>query len=137
LQIRFAGGPDDVAAAYPRLAAALDAAGVGGKCRYRVELVFDEIVTNIVHHGAPEGRTLQIFVAFEARGDVVELTFEDDGIPFDSSAPTPQPVLNSLDEVQIGGFGLILVRESASELRYTRTAEGRNRLVVVVPRDTV
>jgi anti-sigma regulatory factor (Ser/Thr protein kinase) len=124
-KLQFDGNAEAAAGAYPRLIAALDAANLDAPCRYGVELVFDEVVTNIVHYGSPEGRSLAIDVTVAVHDDAVEMTFEDDGIAFDSSVPTTAPV---------GGFGLILVRKAVTELRYGRTPEGRNRLVAIVPR---
>jgi serine/threonine-protein kinase RsbW len=135
MQIRFAGRPEDIAGAYARVAEALDAADLDGACRYKVELVFDEVVSNIVHYGAPDGRILDICFALEVRSDEVGMTFDDDGVVFDSSALTPRPVSTSLEEAQIGGFGLILVHKMVSSLQYARTIEGRNRLLVTVRRD--
>ncbi len=135
LQLRFSGDAAAAASAYPRLSSALDAAGIDGGCRYRIDLVFDEIVTNIVHYGAPDGRALEIGVTLEIGDDSVRMTFEDDGIPFDSSVLTWKPASSSLEDATIGGFGLMLVRKSVSELGYARTPEGRNRLSVAVRRD--
>lgn len=134
VKIRFAGTHAGFANAFARLRAALDAERLEGAVRYDAELVFEEIVANIVSHGARNGRHAEVCVTLETRPDSIALIFSDDGVPFDPRG-RPDPVIpKSLEEAGIGGFGLMLVRHAASSLDYKRTADERNRLTVVVPR---
>jgi len=119
--------------AFDDLRVALDAQPLDPGARFNVELVFEEIVANIVRHGAPPGRTAAIRVSFAVEPDVLVMTFEDDGIAFDPRRrPDPVPA-KSLDEAEEGGLGLMMVRRAASALDYERTAGGLNRLVVRLP----
>ncbi len=103
--------------------------------RFRVELVFEEIVANIVRYAArPAGET-HVEVLLETGPDVITLTFDDDGVAFDpcsraagSSADVPRPA--NLDEAPDGGFGLLMVHRTASKMSYRRTADARNHLTV-------
>lgn len=134
VEIRFPGTHEGFARGFERLRAALDSEGLAGATRYAAELVFEEIVANIVGHGAPDGHPLEVRFVLEAQPDSIILTFDDNGLPFDPRG-RPDPVIpKSLAEARIGGFGLMLVRHAASSLDYVRTAEARNRLTVVVPR---
>lgn len=113
----------------------LDGCALRAELRFRVELVFEEVVANIVRHGArPSGET-HIEVMLEAGPDVVTLTFDDDGVAFDpcsgaaaGGAGAAHPA--NLEEAPDGGFGLILARRAASEMRYRRTPDARNHLTV-------
>lgn len=134
VQIRFAGDSAGFARGFARLHEALDRERLHSVPRYNVELVFEEIVSNIIHYGAEDGHTLDVCVVLDARTDEIVLTFDDNGIAFDSAACTVPPVASSLEEAKIGGFGLFLVRRAVSSLDYCRTAEGRNRLTVAVRR---
>jgi serine/threonine-protein kinase RsbW len=134
VEIRFAGTHEGFARGFERLRAALDAERLEGATRYDAELVFEEIVANIVGHGARNGREPDVQVSLEARPDSIVLIFSDDGVPFDPRG-RPDPVIpKSLAEAKIGGFGLMLVRHAASSLDYVRTADDCNCLTVVVPR---
>ncbi len=114
---------------------ALDGSGLGADLRFRVELVFEEIVANIVRHGVrPAGET-QIEVMLDAHPDVITLTFADDGVAFDPCSPAaavradaPRPA--NLEEAPDGGFGLMMVRRAASKMSYRRTADARNHFTV-------
>jgi serine/threonine-protein kinase RsbW len=134
VEIRFPGTHQGFAQAFVRLRRILQGANLDCAPRYNAELVFEEIVANIVNYGAADGRELDVRVTLESRADSLVLTFEDDGVQFDPRGhPDPVPA-KSLDEAKVGGFGLMLVRRAASALEYLRTAEGRNRLTVTVPR---
>jgi serine/threonine-protein kinase RsbW len=134
VKIRFAGTHAGFARGFARLRAALDAERLEGAARYDVELVFEEIVANIVGHGARNGREPDVRVTLEAHPDSIVLIFDDDGVAFDPRG-LPDPVkAKSLEEAKVGGFGLMLVRHAASSLDYERTADDQNRLTVVVPR---
>ena len=113
---------------------ALDAVRLDGATRYNAELVFEEVVANVVGHGAPDGHALEVRFALEIRADSIILTFDDNGVPFDPRGRADPPPQKSLDEARIGGYGLMLVRHAASSLDYLRTNEGHNRLIVRLPR---
>jgi serine/threonine-protein kinase RsbW len=134
VEIRFPGTHQGFALGFERARSALDAVPLDGATRYNAELVFEEIVANIVGHGAPDGHPLEVRFTLEAHADSIILTFDDNGVPFDPRGrPDPLPQ-KSLDEARIGGYGLMLVRHAASSLDYLRTAEGHNRLTVKLPR---
>ena len=95
--------------------------------------MFEEITANIIAHGAPDGRQLEVCVTLQAQGDSILVIFEDNGVPFDPRTRPDPPPQKSLEEARIGGYGLMLVRHAASSLDYLRTAEGCNRLTVRLP----
>lgn len=132
--IRFPGTHDGFAQAFDRFREALDAEEMTGTARFNTELVFEEMIANIISHGAKAGRELAVAVTLEAHADSIVLTFEDDGVPFDPCAYTPPVRTNLLDETQIGGFGLILVRHAAKSIDYVRTVAGQNRVSVTLSR---
>jgi anti-sigma regulatory factor (Ser/Thr protein kinase) len=132
--MRFPGTLEDFERAFTALRRALDPQPIGPATRYNVELVFEEIVANIVRYGATGGRRVEVLATLELGPDSISLTFEDDGIPFD-----PRPCVDAPPEARQGegGFGLMLVHRAASSLAYLRTPEGRNRLTVTLPRVVV
>ena len=103
VEIRFPGTHEGFARAFARLREALDAAGLDGAARYNVELVFEEIVANIVKHGAPDGHELEVRVTLQAGRDSMSLTFEDNGVSFDPRTAHPLPP-RSLDDGRINAF---------------------------------
>jgi serine/threonine-protein kinase RsbW len=99
--------------------------------RYRCELVFDEIVSNIIRHGyADDNQEHRISVTVAVEGDRVELHFEDDGVAFDPRQPVPAREVPP--DTDYGGRGLVLLRSVAERIDYERTPQQRNRLRVTV-----
>jgi len=137
LEIRFPGTHAGFGNAFERLRSMLDEHHLDAVTRYNTELVFEEIVANLVKHAAPTDRDLDVRVILEPRNDAILLTFEDDGKPFDPREHLVRERPNAYADGQIGGYGLVLVRRAASAFGYLRTPEGRNRLTVTVPRGTL
>ena len=104
----------------------------------RLEVIFEEVVSNTVRHGFEPGSEQSIQVKAEACGERLELVFEDDGTPFDPlRAKAPEP-FQSLETARLGGLGIPLVTRLSTALRYERpaaTAAGfapTNRLSVTI-----
>jgi len=105
--------------------------GAGARMVYATELVLEEWLTNVFAHG--RGTRVELKATAIPDGDF-ELRFEDDGIAFDPSAQ-PQPErARSLDELQPGGFGLVLIRRFSRSWRYARE-QGRNVMVMRITDD--
>jgi serine/threonine-protein kinase RsbW len=139
VEIRFPGTHAGFAEGFEQLCSVLDAQRVDSVRRYKTELLFEELVANIIEYGATDGRELDVRVTLEPQGDSIVLTFDDNGPPFDprrsASAAQPQP---RPPDSKAGGFGLMLVHRAASSIDYLRTADGRNRLTVTVnPSNTI
>ena len=132
--MRFAATLEDFERAFTGLRGALDGQSLGAAARYNVELVFEEILANILRHGATDGHKLDVLVMLELAPDSISLTFEDDGAAFDPRTPAHPPPRSREGG---GGFGLMLVQRVAGSIAYLRTPEGRNRLTVTLPREAV
>lgn len=124
--LRFPGTTAGFRDAVTALRLILDARALHPRLRHDLELVFDEIVTNIVNHGRPTG-DVDVTVRF---GGETTLIFEDDGVAFDPRAQPPPPVVKRRKDLRIGGLGIVLVRDLSARFDYERTAEGRNRLTI-------
>lgn len=131
-EMRFPGTREGFGQAFTRFRELLEAEQLDAAARYNTELVFEEIVANLVKHAAAPDRELDVRVIVESRPDAIRLSFEDDGKPFDPRNYSDRAQIPVQERV--GGFGLQLVRRAASALEYVRTPEGRNRLTVTVPR---
>jgi anti-sigma regulatory factor (Ser/Thr protein kinase) len=110
---------------------ALDDYSLTGPARYRCELVFEEVVTNVIRHGHRDESAHRVRVALDGRNGKIVIRFEDDGRPFDPTKPAlgaRQPDRASSD----GGHGLLLIRTAAESLEYERTVDDRNRLTVTI-----
>ena len=88
---------------------------------WKLRVVLDEVIANIVAHGAPPARIPEIEAWFRRTGDVVELVIADNGQPFDPLAHQAPDVSLPLDAREPGGLGIVLVRALMDDVSYTRT----------------
>ena len=128
----FSGTRAGFGRAFADLRRTLDQRELPQKARCECELVFEEVVTNILRHAYRDDREHDITVSLDFPDSAIVMQFEDDGVPFDPSKHRPATQSGSILDVQIGGRGLTLLHAAASRLEYTRTADHRNRLTVTV-----
>jgi len=123
---------DAYAKASAELRGALDTRRLPPGPRYKVELVFEEIVSNIIRHGCGRNDhcTVEVSVGFGA-GTVV-LEFQDDGQPFDPRDYAVADVPQALEDAGHGGLGLLLVRKASASIDYERTGQDLNHLTVTI-----
>jgi anti-sigma regulatory factor (Ser/Thr protein kinase) len=128
--------PNDRAALEPTRLALLDFLApheISAKTRFRIELILEEVLMNLVWHAFADGLRHQIEITVQLTPDEVSLQFDDGGLafnPLEAAAPArPQ----TLGEAVPGGLGLMLLKRYASQLVYERMAD-RNHLTVSVER---
>ena len=105
------------------------AARLSAACRGDLDLVLEELVTNIVTHGYGPDRQDCIYAAMRQRGVVVEVTLCDRAPAFDPLARSTAVIPATLDAAPVGGVGIALVRRLTSGGRYRRVA-GCNVLIL-------
>lgn len=113
--------------------ALLQRCGEGAAGVYRMELVLEELLTNIWRHGLRPGDDPMVRVALRVDDDAFTLKLADAGRPFDPTRAEPPPPPTSLDDARIGGLGLMLVRQTCRTMHYERLG-GRNHLTVTLAR---
>src|SRR5262245_23364840 len=116
----------------PGLAAledALRAAGLPDESVLELRLVAEELLVNVADYGHDDGAEHWVRVELELTADRVTLRFEDDGRPFDPLAAPPPDVAAPVEERDVGGLGVHLVRSLVDHAEYAWVA-GRNVLTV-------
>ena len=86
----------------------------------RLEVLFEELVSNIVRHGFERGSSQSIHVRAEKSAEAITLTFEDDGVPFNLLETAPPKPFTDIEAAPVGGLGISLIRKMSSALRYER-----------------
>lgn len=119
--------------AQEELAAFLEQAGMPAPVRYRVRLVVEELVANLMMHGRFAGPPPPVRVEARCAPDEVRLAIEDAAEPFDPRL-TPDPdAAPRLEDETLGGLGLPLVRRMSRILGYHRLPVRWNRTELAVP----
>ena len=98
-----------------------------------VELVLEEAVTNVVRYGYdnPVGHIIDIDLQVDL--DEVQILIVDDGRPFDPLDSGGLLLPDSLEDAQVGGLGLLMIRNTANTMSYERR-DGQNRFLLTVLR---
>jgi sigma-B regulation protein RsbU (phosphoserine phosphatase) len=113
-------------------------AGLSQSIRRKLNLVFDELLNNIISYAFDDAKSHDITLDFELAGNRLSVSIMDDGMPFNPfEADSPDTTLG-LDDRQIGGLGIHLVRSLMDKAIYKRHVN-RNvvTLVKTVPADDV
>ena len=111
--------------------------GWGSNLIFRVNLVLDELASNIIAYGREEGRrSPDIVIEMASREDEVIIEVSDDGRPFNplSDAPPAPAIHENLEAAPVGGLGIHLVKNMVDSMSY-RHEDGRNRVTMTARRE--
>lgn len=92
------------------------------RLQYRLNLICDEIVTNIISYGYGENAEVdsRIEVILSDGPECLDIVISDDGIPF-NPLHKQEPDLNAgIEERRIGGLGIHFVKTLTSKAVYER-----------------
>jgi len=93
---------------------------ISAKGVFRVELILEEAVTNIINYAYvdDEEHTIRVTLLYSDQTLTVEL--RDDGIPFDPLQRPEVQLPKTLEEATEGGLGIHLIRSYVDECNYQR-----------------
>ncbi len=93
----------------------------------KISVAFDELLSNTISYAFRDDAEHEIAVKTELAGNRLTVTISDDGVPFNPlGIQTPDTSL-SLEEREVGGLGIHLVRNMVDDISYQR---GINRNVL-------
>ena len=102
--------------------------GVPGKPLMQLQVALDEIASNVIKYGWPDGGNHELCVRISGRQDRIQVEIVDDGQAFDPrQAPPSEP--KPAGRRQPGGLGIRMVKQLVDRLDYQRVG-GCNRTVI-------
>lgn len=84
---------------------------------YAMNLAVEELFTNIVKYGNPDGGDVDIALGIDDGNLVIEIV-DDDAEPFDPTATQPVDVDKALEARREGGLGIHLIRSIMDYVKY-------------------
>jgi serine/threonine-protein kinase RsbW len=93
------------------------------KYMLQLNLVLDELFTNIISYGYETSSEEQVAVTLTNCGDIIEIIICDSGKPFDPTSAKKPKTDCSLAETPNGGLGIFLVHQYIDTIHYQRTED--------------
>lgn len=103
--------------------------GLPSELVFRLTLVLEEIITNVISYGYEDEMEHEISVRLSWEDPDMKIEVEDDGRPFNPLEAPPPDMVKPLAERPVGGLGIHLVREMMDKLEYRREND-KNLLVL-------
>jgi len=99
--------------------------GIPDRVAWKIDMAFDELLNNIISYAYGDNDKHVIDVKIELYTDKLLVTIADDGIPFNPFSIAAPDTSLSLEEREIGGLGIHLVRNLVDATAYLRSL-GKN-----------
>jgi anti-sigma regulatory factor (Ser/Thr protein kinase) len=96
---------------------------------FDLNLVLEEVFTNIVQHGFMDDQEHRIQISVFYEDGVVIVQVEDDGIPFNLAEAKRPHLRCPLEQRQVGGLGIHLVKRIMDDIVYSR--KGRKNILTM------
>jgi sigma-B regulation protein RsbU (phosphoserine phosphatase) len=94
--------------------------GIPDTIRQKVSIVLDEMLNNIISYAYQDDEEHDIELDIELSGNRLVATIRDEGIPFNPFGLGEPDVAAAVEEREIGGLGIHLVRSVMDEYLYQR-----------------
>ncbi|MBS1536625.1 MAG: ATP-binding protein [Bacteroidetes bacterium] len=88
---------------------------------FAIDLALDELLTNVISYGFPPEESHFIDVTIELTEEEVSVQIIDDGLAFNPLEQDEADTTLSIDEREIGGLGIHLVKKTMNSIEYQRT----------------
>ncbi len=99
------------------------------KIVYALNLSLDEILTNVIYYGYEDTNEHCIIIRISLKDEVLTAEVEDDGRAFNPLEAAKPDLKKPLEERQVGGLGIHLVKNLMDTVAYKRLG-GKNLLVM-------
>jgi sigma-B regulation protein RsbU (phosphoserine phosphatase) len=83
-------------------------------------IVFDELLNNIISYAYTDQEEHLIEIDVQLKNEVISVSILDDGKPFNPLGLNPPDTSLGLEERELGGLGIHLVRKMMDEIQYQR-----------------
>lgn len=99
------------------------------KAQMQIDVAIDEIFSNIANYAYKEGDGLAT-VSYDFSDGKAIISFKDSGMKFNPLEKEEPDVSLSIEEREIGGLGIFIVKKTMDEVKYAYV-DGENVLTIV------
>ena len=104
--------------------------GIEKSLARQLRLAVEEAVVNVIEHAYPVDTEGDITIQVMYDSNTIRILITDYGVAFDPTAKEKPDTSLSVEDRQIGGLGLLLIRELMDSINYERI-DGKNVLTLV------
>jgi sigma-B regulation protein RsbU (phosphoserine phosphatase) len=104
--------------------------GIEKSLAHQLRLAVEEAVVNVIDYAYPMGIEGDITIHILSDGHTIRFQIIDVGVAFDPTAKEKADTTLSIEDRQIGGLGILLVRELMDTINYERV-DGHNVLTLI------
>lgn len=104
--------------------------GIEKSLARQLRLAVEEAVVNVIDYAYPIGSEGDITIKMMSDGHILRFQIIDAGVPFDPTKKEKADTTLSAEDRQIGGLGILLVRELMDSINYERE-DGKNILTLI------
>lgn len=97
-----------------------DVHGLGKRTIFEMNLVLEEVFTNIIAYGHGDKNGHQVQFSLEYNKNYIIIHIEDDGTPFNLLEAEPAKLDTDLEHRSVGGLGIHLIRKLMDNVTYQR-----------------
>lgn len=132
-QIELLNKPEELIRLKEWLNKICDHHGISDKTCFFIELVLEEAVTNVFSYAYEKTEDHRFLVELCLSVSDVSITIKDDGVAFNPLQQQEPVKANSIEDAQIGGMGIHLIKSYTKLVDYF-WKDGTNNLVMVLDR---
>lgn len=103
-----------------------------GKTKYELNLILEEILTNIIKYGYTDKSSHKIDIQLKIENNWIEMNITDDSNEFDitKNKKNWSTINKRITDLEPGGLGIHLVHNYSDEISYSRKDE-KNILIII------
>ncbi len=98
---------------------------------FKLNLILEELIANTVFYGFSQNADKYINIRLQIKEDVISMKISDNAAPFNPIAIDSKPKDVNLENKEIGGLGIHLVKSMSSKIEYNYN-NGENILLLEV-----
>ncbi|MDR0631892.1 MAG: ATP-binding protein [Holosporaceae bacterium] len=105
--------------------------GIPDERYHDIILVLDEVVTNVINYAYQDEEEHEFSLYLDKDDQNVSIKLIDNGMAFNPLEQEDPDICSSIEERQIGGLGIFIVKQLAEVVEYSRIDE-QNQLSIVI-----
>ena len=105
------------------------------RAQNQLDIAVEELFVNVAHYAYPDATpespgSVRVSYTYSAEPPSVTIDIIDDGVPYDPLAKPDAVTPLEIEDVPIGGLGILMAKRSVDEMRYERV-DGSNVVTIV------